>query len=534
MKEQLDQVISLAQGIWAFRWQAVGVAWVVALVGWAALYFQIVPSYTATAQVYVETETVLRPLMEGLALDVDFNKQVDLMAHRLMSRPNLESVVADTGLDERGGEVLPMAVAVEALRKNLSLTARPPSSRNQVTSNIYNIAYVNPDPTVAKHVVESLIQAFRERTLEEIRDESERGKRFIEQQISEQAEAMAAAEEKVREFRQRHLDILSGEGQGFFDRLHAAERAVADVERAIDETTSRRLSIQRELDRTPAFVRAVGPDGSLVPTPLEAKLIELRETLAQLRFKYTESHPDVVAAKESISRVEAAIRSGDNPANMVPNQTYQQLELRLRQTGSDLAALRARKVAALRQHEALAEQVVTQPAIEDELAGMNQDAAAAKERLRDLEKRRQSMETLENLDQKSLQLYFRVIEPPSVPAAAVLADVWRKKVRLSVAVLAAAGAAGVALALVLLQLQSPIRGQHSLRGLTGLPVFGVVSRSPTRATLLRERFGLTGWALSLVFLVVAFGANLLLQNASLYGPHTEIHAPQAGNGNRDS
>lgn len=517
MNELFDQAGAVVRGMWRFRWQAMGIAWLTVLLGWSAIHVLIAPSYRATAQIYADTETVLRPLMKGLALDIDLNKQLNLMARQVMSRPNLERVVVATRLDTQGAVAVPMDVAVDRLRNDLSLTAEHPSSADATVTNIYNLSYVNRDPAIAQQVVQALIAAFTESTLAEIRKDSERGTRFIEQQIAAQKEVVAAAAAKVRDFKKQHVNVLSAEGRNFYERLQSAEHAVTEVEREIEETDSRRRSLQNELDRTPAYTRAVGLDGSLIPTPLEARLTDLQEQLAQLRLKYTESHPDVIAARDSIERVEGQIRRGDNPASMVSNPTHQQLELRVREVASELAALDARKNAVLRQRGMLLKEASTLPVIEDELARLTREADAAKKHLAALETRRRSMKMSNTVDQKSLDLYFRVIEPPSVSTSSVLADAWRMKAVMSAAVFAGGLAAAAALAYALYRLAPPVFGQRALIEITGLPVFGVVSRFATRSGIIRERVDFSAWLLLLLLMAGAFGSALLLQRMSVYG-----------------
>ena len=54
--------------------------------------------YLATARIYVDTETLLAPLLKGIAVDVDMNQQVEVMQRTLLSRPNLQKVLRSTDL----------------------------------------------------------------------------------------------------------------------------------------------------------------------------------------------------------------------------------------------------------------------------------------------------------------------------------------------------------------------------------------------------------------------------------------------------
>ena len=57
MQPLLFQVRTYLSGAWHYRWVAVAVAWVVCVVGWAAVAF-IPNQFDAVAKIYVDTEFV--------------------------------------------------------------------------------------------------------------------------------------------------------------------------------------------------------------------------------------------------------------------------------------------------------------------------------------------------------------------------------------------------------------------------------------------------------------------------------------------
>ncbi len=67
MQELVAQLFGYLLGIWRFRWLAVFVAWGIALSGWQ-LVEQFPDKYRAAARLHVDTNSVLRPLLQGLAI----------------------------------------------------------------------------------------------------------------------------------------------------------------------------------------------------------------------------------------------------------------------------------------------------------------------------------------------------------------------------------------------------------------------------------------------------------------------------------
>src|ERR1700722_3795494 len=87
-----------ARGVWRRRWYAAGLAWLFCLIGWG--YVLYLPNiYEAKARIYVDTDSMLRPLMRGIAVDSNILTQVDVIQRTLLSRPNLQKVSHMADLD---------------------------------------------------------------------------------------------------------------------------------------------------------------------------------------------------------------------------------------------------------------------------------------------------------------------------------------------------------------------------------------------------------------------------------------------------
>ena len=86
--------------LWTRRWLVLGGAWAISLVGclWVA---SLSDRYTATSQVYVDTETVLNPLMHGLTVQSDVDRQIEVIRRTLLTRPNLLKLARMTDMDLR-------------------------------------------------------------------------------------------------------------------------------------------------------------------------------------------------------------------------------------------------------------------------------------------------------------------------------------------------------------------------------------------------------------------------------------------------
>ena len=91
MHDTINQLLGYLRAMWRHRWYALAVAWLVCLVGWVVV--SILPSrFEASARIYVDTKSILGPLMQGLAVQPNLDQQVGMIARTLITRPNLEKV----------------------------------------------------------------------------------------------------------------------------------------------------------------------------------------------------------------------------------------------------------------------------------------------------------------------------------------------------------------------------------------------------------------------------------------------------------
>ena len=69
MHELYAQFLHLLNAVWHRRWAALGAAWLVALLGWA-LVVALPNTYTSSARIFIDATSIMKPVLEGLAIDV--------------------------------------------------------------------------------------------------------------------------------------------------------------------------------------------------------------------------------------------------------------------------------------------------------------------------------------------------------------------------------------------------------------------------------------------------------------------------------
>ena len=150
MTGPLQMAQELLREVWRARWLAVGVAWGVSLVlGLAVLLMQ--DRYEASARVYIDTQSVLKPLMVGLAFQPDIDQQIRMLARTLISRPNIEVLRASKDIGWDAGDPKDHEQEIQNLTKAIKMG---PGG----AGNIYAISYRDTDPQRAERLVGQLVK----------------------------------------------------------------------------------------------------------------------------------------------------------------------------------------------------------------------------------------------------------------------------------------------------------------------------------------------------------------------------------------
>src|SRR5690606_28273585 len=97
MHDFIQQLANALRGMWLYRRAGVITAWLVAALGATGVMF-IPDRFEASAQVYVDTQSILRPLMAGLTIQPDVEQQVAMLGRTLISRPTIDKIVEATDL----------------------------------------------------------------------------------------------------------------------------------------------------------------------------------------------------------------------------------------------------------------------------------------------------------------------------------------------------------------------------------------------------------------------------------------------------
>jgi len=487
---------------WRYRWLAVLFTWLVCAGGWFFV-FTIPNTYEASARLYVDADVVLTPLLKGLAVDSASAAQLDVLQRTLLSRPNLEKLISKTALELDLKGPSDRETLVERLATEIRITPQ--------TRNLFTISYRNSSPKLSYEVVRTMLTTFVESKTGNNRADLENAGKFLNQQIGGYERQMQEAERRRAEFRAKYVDVLPG-ADGGVSRLESQQSLVRDLVGQQQDAIAKRDTLTRELSITPPQIvteseAAFGGGGGG-----NARLRDAERVLQELRTRYTDQSPDVIAQRAII----AAIRSGgggsDAPAagprgprsRTASNPVYEALKLKLVEHESVIASLTRQTNDATRERDRLQAIARSAPQLQADFANVNRDYDVVRRNFEDLLARRESMRISSAAEVDGDKVKVQIIDPPLVPQNPIAP----KRLLLVSGVLLAGLAAGCGLAFLLVQLDQSFHSVDDLRSF-GFPVVGGVSMLASRVPVMRRLVSGGLFAVALAIPVAIYGGLIL-------------------------
>jgi polysaccharide chain length determinant protein (PEP-CTERM system associated) len=461
-------------GAWHYRWAAMAVTWVVCLLGWAAL--AVMPNqFQAVAKIYVDTDTMMAPLLRGLTVSTDPDQQVSVMLNTLLTRPNLEQVVRLTAPAGANISTPDMAREVQRLQENITL-------KPLGTKNLYEMAYTNKNPNKALSVSQSLLSIFVDSNIGTGHRALQGATAFLDDKVAEYENLVREAEQRRAAFRQANLDVLSNSV--------TPEQARAQIEKArqdVGAAQARLGSLRAQLAAIPKIIFIDGPGPVILSSADSAgrsgsllqRLSDGKQLLIELRSRFTDDHPDVKAAKRQVEQLQAEVAA--TPAagaqgtgnQSISNPVYVQTQGKMSDAMTEVAFQQQKLNDALQAMEASKKMTARGIEISTKFADLDRDYDLVHKTYQELLTRRESARISQSVNDQQSAVTVRIVEPPRKAPFPVAPN----RPLINSLILLAGIAAGLATAIGLAISAGRFYAKEQLSHFD-YPIIGVITRLP--------------------------------------------------------
>ncbi|HYA75992.1 MAG TPA: XrtA system polysaccharide chain length determinant [Burkholderiaceae bacterium] len=481
----VQALVDMLRDMWGRRWVGVVAAWIAAL-GLALVLIQIPDRYEARSRIYVDTQKIIKPLLQGITPQSDIDQMVTMLARTLINRQTIEQLMASTGIETSIATPDDREKMIDQLTRGIKINSTG-------GKNLYDISYRDTDGDRALRIVKELVSIFVNAGTGTKRHDTDEARKFIDEQIAAYEKKLSESEDRLKKFKLRNMDETEGLGpsgstQDYFARITELQRTVDALQIELNGAEQARDVLQRKAAQEEA-ARVAGAATAEQVHELDARIDAQRKQLDELRRRYTDEHPDVVQARRLIEQLEAERRqdAASHPtpppgANEAANIAVQQIQAKLADAEANVSMLRGRYEMQRQRLNKLRSEAHRMPEVESELAQLNRDYDVIKKNYEQLVQKRESLAISSDEDADSRLAEFRVFEEARLYPKPVFPS---RSVLVPLALLLSLGA-GAAACLWVVRLLPTVRSPRDLRHVGGRPVLGSVSMLVDEETLARE------------------------------------------------
>ena len=472
LQQTLVQILDYVKGIWIKKRYVMLFSWLICPIGF--IYVATLPDqYASRAQVFVDTRSVLQPLLRGLAIQTNPDQEIQMMAKTLLSRSNVEIIARESDLDIAAQTEAQFEGIVSELVNSIRLSS---TGRD----NIYNISYENKDAIVAQKVVKETLDLFVEGALGNNRRDTDTAGKFLEEQIAEYESRLSEAEQRVADFKRQYNDILPLSGT-YYAQLQRLQGELEDTQLQIKQTKQQIDSLKSQMaqKKSSDSFGVTNANEPVLRTRYDDRIRGLEEQLDTLKLRFTDKHPDVIETKALLESLEAArtkeidafLNESDEDGTQPLNDLNREIKLEVSRYQSNLAALEVKETDVKAKIARLESKVDLIPQIEAENTALNRDYAITKGKYEELLSRKEAADLSRRAEVSSEELQFRIIEPPLVPKR----PSGPNRLILYTAVLIIGFGSGIGVAFLVSQLNPILIRPKQLLQVADYPIWGTVT-----------------------------------------------------------
>src|ERR1051326_868955 len=324
-------------------------------------------------------------------------------------------------------------------------------------------------------------------------------------------------------------------------KLQALQAEMSRAKLAYDQAGLQQQSMENQLKQIPQYrtVETANPlaatgEGRIGGNSSAGQLINARNNLATLRLRYTDMHPDVIAAKNQVAALEqqvADIRKAAQDAQasnattadaaaagdamiktQQSNPVYEQMRLKMVDLDTTIPAAKQRLDQATAEYNRAKGMASQIPDIDAKAKDLDRDYEIVKKNHDELIARRESATLSQAADDQADRTQFRIVDPPQVPVNPSFPNL---PLMFSLVLVLSIGA-GLAFPLAIEFVRSTFSSALRLRSL-GLPVIGAVTYVRRPGAARGFIAGTVGVAVVFSALLVVYGALMVIGTGAYRG-----------------
>jgi polysaccharide biosynthesis transport protein len=277
-------------------------------------------TYQSDALISAEQQKVSdQYVMENV--NVNLQNRLQSTTQQVLSRASLQGIIDRFKLYEappRMNGFFKPKDPIDQMRGDIKIElVGSPGYRGEFVT--FKIHYSADTPELAQQVNSELTSLFINENVKAQRQLSEETTAFLGNELADARTKMEEQESQVSAFKAQHAGNLPGQLQSNVQILAGLQAQLASTQHALDTSKQQKIYLESLLQQYQSAQASLGGDANVISTQALDKVLQnLRLQIQNLRTRYTDTHPDIVALKDEIAKTEALRKQ--NEAEIASNQ----------------------------------------------------------------------------------------------------------------------------------------------------------------------------------------------------------------------
>lgn len=431
--------------VWSRKWLLI-VPTLIGLIIGVTTAFMLPVMYQSKAVLIVEAPM----LPQNVASDVGGMEIIDQRMARIreqvLSRSQLIDLISRNSLYQTELRIKTFSEVIDMMRNAIAIqpvTANIQTGNGQSTI-AFSITFNYSEPVKAQAVLQAITQQIQQINSSTQSEQAANTVQFLTDQTQELQTQIADLEGKILAMKQQNGTALAGVSGAYYGSPEMIQSQIIQLEQANSALKAQRELVRTDSDRDPGVQQA-------------------EASLAALRATYTESHPDVILAKQ---RLEEAKRLAKTRQAALPVNPASTIDSQITLNERQIAQLRGSMGTAVAAQAASRQAPVVQSQLsqlQERLDGLNAQYQRASVQLR-------AAQAGKRADDEQQGERLRQLEAPTIPDTPISPN----RPLLISAGLGLGGAFGLGIILLLEIVSRPIRHVVTVARTTGEPPLVVI------------------------------------------------------------
>lgn len=379
-----------------------------------ALCFVLPKIYKAETTILVIPQNIPDSFVKS-TVTMNPSEHLSVISQEITSRTNLEKVIRKISPELFNKVGIDQIIA--QMRSNIAIDVQQNRSSRTASVSAFTISYQGKDPYQVAETTNLMAKLFIDENLRRREEQAKKTTAFLVNELKELEATLAEQEKVISDYKQLHIGSLPEQRDTnlrMLDQLMIQSQRIG-VE--LNEAENRRIVLQQQAMQSDSIPSSAGEE-QRVPSSgsLQARINDTQRRIAELKNKYTDQHPDIVAAQSELQKLTAlaaGLKTDTSNPSFSPftseiDKELLSLNLTIRTLRNEDGAIKAK----IAEYQARVERA---PKLEQELFALSRDYQNTKKAYDELLSKRLAAEQAEKLEMDQQGEQFKIIDQAKVP-----------------------------------------------------------------------------------------------------------------------